>query len=63
MMSTSFISYSDDIHRVVDELKAQQVACEPVEDQGWGLLTQLHLPGGGKLGVYEPRHVRPAPMS
>lgn len=30
---------------------------------GWGVLTQVTLPGGGKLGVYEPRHARPKPMS
>jgi hypothetical protein len=33
-----------------------------VQNQGWGLLTQLTLPGGGKLGVYQPRHARPQPM-
>jgi hypothetical protein len=33
-----------------------------VQNQGWGLLTQVTLPGGGKLGVYQPRHARPAPM-
>ena len=27
--------------------------------KGWGVLTQLSLPGGGQLGIYEPRHARP----
>jgi hypothetical protein len=27
-----------------------------VSDEGWGLLTALRLPGGGELGLYEPRH-------
>ena len=27
--------------------------------QGWGLLTEITLPGGGKLAVYEPRHHHP----
>jgi len=31
-----------------------------VQDQGWGLLTEVTLPGGGRLGVYQPRHERPA---
>jgi hypothetical protein len=26
---------------------------------GWGQLTQVTLPGGGKLGVYQPSHARP----
>ena len=39
------------------------VACDGVRDAGWGLLTQLTLPGGGKLGIYEPRHARPKAMN
>ena len=26
---------------------------------GWGRLTHLTLPGGGKLGIYEPQHASP----
>jgi hypothetical protein len=36
---------------------------DPVQDQRYGLLTQVTLPGGGKLGVYQPRHARPKAMS
>ncbi len=57
-----FYLICDDIHRFVEEMQRHQVSCEPVQDQGWGLLTHLVLPGGGKLGVYEPRHARPEPM-
>ncbi|MDX6253242.1 MAG: hypothetical protein QOF10_6602, partial [Kribbellaceae bacterium] len=28
----------------------------PAEDQGWGILTAIRLPGGGELGLYQPRH-------
>ena len=43
--------------RTVDELVAQGVVFDsPVTDQGWGLLTTLRLPGGGRLGIYEARH-------
>jgi hypothetical protein len=34
-----------------------------VQNAGWGLLTHVTLPGGGKLGVYQPRHARPEPMA
>ena len=57
-----FYLMCDDIHGFVKEIQTHQVSCEPVQDQGWGLLTHLELPGGGKLGVYEPRHARPEPM-
>jgi catechol 2,3-dioxygenase-like lactoylglutathione lyase family enzyme len=47
----------DDIHATVDELKGKGVEfSEPVSDEGWGLLTSLRLPGGGEIGLYEPRH-------
>jgi hypothetical protein len=35
------------------------VACSEPNDQGWGILSEITLPGGGKLGVYQPRHARP----
>jgi catechol 2,3-dioxygenase-like lactoylglutathione lyase family enzyme len=28
----------------------------PVTEQGFGRMTRLKLPGGGELGLYEPRH-------
>ncbi len=49
----------DDIQAFVAAMSERDVECEPVRDQGWGLLTQMHLPGGGKLGVYQPQHERP----
>jgi hypothetical protein len=52
----------DDVEAFVSQMKAREVACGPVMNQGWGLLTQVTLPGGGTLGVYQPRHARPAPM-
>ena len=57
-----FYLLCDDIVAWVEEMKEQGVACSPVQDQGWGLLTQIALPGGGKLGIYEPRHARPNTM-
>ena len=49
----------DDIDAFVAGMKAANISCSAVRDQGWGLLTQLTLPGGGELGVYQPRHPRP----
>ena len=49
----------DDIGAFVEEMTRRGVACDPVAEQGWGALTRLRLPGGGRLGVYEPRHPRP----
>ena len=53
----------DDVETLIAEMKKRNIACGPVHNQGWGLLTQITLPGGGKLGVYQPRHTRPKAMS
>lgn len=57
-----FYLMCEDIEAFVAQMKEKRVGCDPVQDMGWGLLSQIHLPGGGKLGVYQPRHARPTPM-
>jgi hypothetical protein len=52
----------DDVEGFIGDMKKRKVECGPVQNQGWGLLTQVTLPGGGKLGVYQPRHARPPAM-
>jgi hypothetical protein len=52
----------DDIKGFVEQMSQHKVACSELQDEGWGLLVQLTLPGGGKLGVYQPRHGSPEPM-
>lgn len=50
----------DDISAAVEELERRGVELtRPVSDEGWGLLAALRLPGGGELGLYEPRHASP----
>lgn len=46
----------DDVNDTVAQLEAKGISCGPVHDEGWGLLTSIGLPGGGQLGLYEPRH-------
>jgi hypothetical protein len=58
-----FYLMSDDIKAFVAQMKKSQITCGPIQDQGWGVLSQITLPGGGKLGVYQPRHARPKAMS
>ena len=50
----------DDIEATVAELQAKGVEfTRPVSDEGWGLVTAMRVPGGGQLGLYEPRHPTP----
>jgi hypothetical protein len=48
-----------DMEHFISEMKSRHVVCDPVHDEGWGLLTSVRLPSGSKLGVYQPRHARP----
>jgi len=47
----------DDIAQAVTELKAKDVECSEIMDRGWGLMSMIKVPGGGQLGVYQPRHL------
>ncbi len=49
----------EEVNSFVSDMQEREVACTPVEDRGWGLVTHVSLPGGGTIGVYEPRHPRP----
>ncbi len=54
-----FYLMTEDIEAFVEEMGRREIPCGAVEDRGWGLLTRLTLPGGGKLGVYQASHPRP----
>ena len=49
----------DDVHGLIAEMKKQKVQCSPVDEQRWGSITRVTLPGGGTLGVYQPKHASP----
>jgi catechol 2,3-dioxygenase-like lactoylglutathione lyase family enzyme len=47
----------DDLDATMSHLRAQGVdIVEDVSEERWGRLTRIRLPGGGTVGVYEPRH-------
>jgi len=50
----------DDIRATVAELEAKGVEfSRPIDEERWGLVTAIKLPGGVELGLYEPKHPRP----
>jgi len=49
----------ENIIEFVSHMDEHNIKCDVIEDQGWGMLTRIRLPGGGKIGVYQPRHPRP----
>ena len=58
-----FYLMCDDIGAFTETMTARGVACSSVQDLGWGRLVQVMLPGGGHLGIYQPRHARPESMT
>jgi catechol 2,3-dioxygenase-like lactoylglutathione lyase family enzyme len=47
----------DDLDATVADLKAKGVELGgDITDAGWGLLTTVHIPGAGEIGLYQPRH-------
>ena len=54
-----FYLMSDDLDAEMAALKKAGAACEEVSQQAWGRQTRIKLPGGGTLGLYQPRHDRP----
>jgi catechol 2,3-dioxygenase-like lactoylglutathione lyase family enzyme len=46
----------DDLKATMESLKAKKVKCGPVQEVRWGSLTTISLPGGGKIGLYQPKH-------
>jgi catechol 2,3-dioxygenase-like lactoylglutathione lyase family enzyme len=50
----------DDVAATLKDLKSKNVRVSEVREERWGKIATFTLPGGGKIGVYQPKH--PSPM-
>lgn len=57
-----FYLLCENIEDFILDMKKGNVRCSPVQQLTWGYLTHVMMPGGGKLGVYQPLHRRPRPQ-
>jgi catechol 2,3-dioxygenase-like lactoylglutathione lyase family enzyme len=46
----------DDLKATMEELSHKGVQCSAITEARWGSITSIHLPGGGELGLYQPKH-------
>jgi len=46
----------DDLVADMRMLSEKGVQCSEVEEARWGSVTKIGLPGGGEIGLYQPRH-------
>ena len=58
--ATSLYLLCDDVETFIADMKQDNVSCGDVKDVGWGLMTEITLPSGSSLHVYQPRYARPA---
>jgi catechol 2,3-dioxygenase-like lactoylglutathione lyase family enzyme len=45
-----------DLKAEMRALKEKGVDCSAVHEERWGSITRIKLPGGGDLGLYQPKH-------
>ena len=46
----------DDIDATIRDLDGKGVKTTPIAEQPWGRVTQISLPSGDTLGLYQPKH-------
>jgi predicted enzyme related to lactoylglutathione lyase len=47
----------DDLEATAKKLERKGVKLRrPFDEQRWGRVTAITLPGGGELGIYQPKH-------
>jgi catechol 2,3-dioxygenase-like lactoylglutathione lyase family enzyme len=53
----------DDVEATMQDLRDRGVQfTQGIAEERWGRLTRFRLPGGGEVGMYEPRHPRATDM-
>ena len=46
----------DDLKAEMASLAKKNVECSEVQEARWGSITKMRLPGGGEVGLYQPKH-------
>jgi len=46
----------DDLKAEMASLAKKKVECSEVQEARWGSITKIRLPGGGEIGLYQPKH-------
>jgi catechol 2,3-dioxygenase-like lactoylglutathione lyase family enzyme len=46
----------DDLKSEISSLAKRGVKCSEAKEARWGSITKMRLPGGGEVGLYQPKH-------
>jgi catechol 2,3-dioxygenase-like lactoylglutathione lyase family enzyme len=53
----------EDLAAEMKSLAKRGVTCSAVQQERWGSITSITLPGGGKVGLYQPKHPTVLPIT
>jgi len=51
----------EDLKAEISALGKKGVKCSEVHEERWGSIARIRLPGGGDIGLYQPKH--PSPLA
>src|SRR4029077_668303 len=46
----------EDLKAEMAQLAKKGVKCSKIDEARWGSITKMRLPGGGEIGLYQPKH-------
>ncbi len=46
----------DDLKAEISALGKKGIHCSEVQEARWGSIARIRLPGGGDVGLYQPKH-------
>jgi catechol 2,3-dioxygenase-like lactoylglutathione lyase family enzyme len=46
----------DDLKSEMAALAKKNVTCSEIQEERWGSITKMRLPGGGDVHLYQPKH-------
>lgn len=46
----------NDLSAEISALAEKAVKCSQVKEERWGSIVSVQLPGGGQIGLYQPKH-------
>ncbi len=46
----------DDLKGEILNLRQKDVPCSELQEARWGSIVRIQLPGGGEIGLYQPKH-------
>jgi len=56
MLTAHVYFMCDDLDATLADLTSKGATCAPPHKERWGIVSQLRLPSGGEIGIYQPLH-------